>query len=204
MKKINLQNPNCNVAVSIPLFSLPGLALGSSGTFAEAKEKATSAWNSPHRHSIGWFRITLFKTLSRWNTHRNCPIVLGVGHPLRKKHASLPSQKSLPCTSPPLTIRGLSEAQQKLAQSGVTTRRPTTATLWLRCLQQWIVCDAEVLDVLLHKLFCPHQLFIGQMAKRFQKVITAKSFSLFHDVPQQFNGTLMMLEIPNASTCEVR
>jgi len=43
MKKINLQNPNCNVAVSIPLFSLPGLALGSSGTFAEAKEKATSA-----------------------------------------------------------------------------------------------------------------------------------------------------------------
>lgn len=36
-------------------FSLPGLALGSSGTFAEAKEKATSAWISPHRHSIGWF-----------------------------------------------------------------------------------------------------------------------------------------------------
>lgn len=32
----------------------------------------------------------------------------------------------------------------------------------LRRLQQRIVCDAEVLDVLLHKLFCPHQLFIGR------------------------------------------
>lgn len=49
MNKLNLHHPNCNVAVSIPLFSpfsLPGLALGSSGTFAEAKEKATSAWIS--------------------------------------------------------------------------------------------------------------------------------------------------------------
>ena len=87
------------------------------------------------------------------------------GASTKEKTCITSKPKSLPCTSPPLTIRGLSDAKHKLVQSGVTTRRPTTETLWLRCLQQRIVCDAEVLDVLLHKLFCPHQLFSGQMAK---------------------------------------
>ena len=54
----------------VPLFSrisLPGLGLGSSGTFAEAKEKATSAWTSHgnwyhYRYSIGWFCSKVAKT----------------------------------------------------------------------------------------------------------------------------------------------
>ena len=54
----------------VPLFSrisLPGLGLGSSGTFAEAKEKATSAWTSHgnwyhYRYPIGWFSSKVAKT----------------------------------------------------------------------------------------------------------------------------------------------
>ena len=123
-------------------------------------------------------------------------------HPLRKKHASLPSVKR----AIQLAMYSMNGRMQNTNWHDVsirwTTQTPTTKTLWLRRLQQRIVCDPEVLDVLLHKLFCPHQLLIAKdRTNDSKKSQLPRVSACSNDVPPPVQWKLMMFEIPNASTC---